>query len=54
MITKLFLKLNGYGLKVSKSQGIALMLSVTTNADSEEMMQKVAVFLEKNSVRSNK
>lgn len=29
VVTKLFLKLNGYSLKVSKSQGIALMLSVT-------------------------
>ena len=47
-------KLNGYSLKVSKSQGIALMLSVTTSADSEEIMQKVAIFLQKNSVRINK
>lgn len=54
MVTKLFLKLNGYSLKVSKSQGIALMLSVTTSADSEEIMQKVAIFLQKNSVRINK
>ena len=54
VVTKLFLKLNGYSLKVSKSQGIALMLSVTTSADSEEMMQKVAIFLQKNSVRINR
>ena len=54
VVTKLFLKLNGYSLKVSKSQGIALMLSVTTSADSEEIMQKVAIFLQKNSVRINK
>lgn len=54
VVTKLFLKLNGYSLKVSKSQGIALMLSVTISADSEEIMQKVAIFLQKNSVRINK
>ena len=54
VVTKLFLKLNGYSLKVSKSQGIALMLSVTTSTDSSEIMQKVATFLQQNSVRSNK
>lgn len=54
VVTKLFLKLNGYSLKISKSQGIALMLSVTTSADSEEIMQKVAIFLQKNSVRINR
>lgn len=54
VVTKLFLKLNGYSLKVSKSQGIALMLSVTTSTDSSEIMQKVATFLRQNSVRSNK
>ena len=54
VVTKLFLKLNGYSLKVSKSQGIALMLSVTTSTDSSEIMQRVATFLQQNSVRSNK
>lgn len=54
VVTKLFLKLNGYSLKVSKSQGIALMLSVTTSTDSSEIMQKVATFLQQNSVRSNR
>ena len=54
VVTKLFLKLNGYSLKVSKFQGIALMLSVTTSTDSSEIMQKVATFLQQNSVRSNK
>ena len=54
VVTKLFLKLNGYSLKVSKSQGIALMLSVTTSTDSSEIMQKVATFLQQNSVRINK
>ena len=30
------------------------MLSVTTSTDSSEIMQKVATFLQQNSVRSNK
>lgn len=48
---KLFLRLNGYHLKVTKKQGIALMLNVTTNDDTQDEMKKVAAFLEKHSVK---
>ena len=43
--------LNGYHLKVTKKQGIALMLNVTTNDDTQDEMKKVAAFLEKHSVK---
>ena len=47
--TKLFLKKNGYQLSLNKSEGIALMLGVTTAADSEDEMIQVAAILKKNS-----
>lgn len=47
--TKLFLKKNGYYLSLNKSEGIALMLSVTTATDSEDEMIKVSNVLKKNS-----
>lgn len=47
--TKLFLKKNGYHLSLNKSEGIALILKVTTAADSEDEMIKVATILKKNS-----
>nr|WP_298493440.1 hypothetical protein [Lactobacillus sp.] len=47
--TKLFLKKNGYNLSLNKSEGIALMLGVTTAADSEDEMIKVVTILKKNS-----
>lgn len=49
--TKLFLKMNGYHLHVTKSQGIALLLTVATSEDSSEVMQKVAAFLKQNSIK---
>ena len=52
--TKLFLKLNGYHLRVTKEQGIALLLGVTTSNDSQVEMEKVAAFLRGHSEKENK
>ncbi|EEJ71052.1 type II toxin-antitoxin system death-on-curing family toxin [Lactobacillus ultunensis] len=45
--TKLFLKKNGYHLKMTKQEGIVLMLDVTTKDDTEKEMIKVAEVLKK-------
>ena len=47
--TKLFLMKNDYNLKVTKEEGIALMLGITTQDDTEEIMLKVAEFLKEHS-----
>jgi len=49
--TKLFLMKNDYRLKVTKDEGIALMLGITTQDDTEEIMLKVAKFLKEHSSR---
>lgn len=49
--TKLFLLKNGYHLKVTKNEGVALMLGVTTHDDSEKIMIEVAEFLKKHSTK---
>ena len=49
--TKLFLMKNNYHLKVTKDKGIALMLGITTQDDTEEIMLKVAKFLKEHSSR---
>ena len=49
--TKLFLMKNDYHLKVTKDEGIALMLGITTQDDTEEIMLKVAKFLKEHSSR---
>lgn len=49
--TKLLLKKNGYNLSLNKSEGIALILGVTTAADSEDEMIKVATILKKYSFK---
>ena len=48
---KLFLMKNDYHLKVTKDEGIALMLGITTQDDTEEIMLKVAKFLKEHSSR---
>nr|WP_241557802.1 hypothetical protein [Lactobacillus johnsonii] len=45
----MFLKKNGYNLSLNKSEGIALILGVTTAADSEDEMIKVATILKRHS-----
>lgn len=47
--TKLFLLKNGYHLQISKNEGVALMLGVTTHEDSEKIMIEVAEFLKQHS-----
>lgn len=42
---KLFLMKNGYHLRVSPQEGVALMLGVTTREDTEQTMADVAWFL---------
>ena len=42
---------NDYHLKVTKEEGIALMLGITTQDDTEEIMLKVAQFLKEHSSR---
>ena len=49
--TKLFLMKNDYHLKVTKDEGVALMLGITTQDDTEEIMLKVAKFLKEHSSR---
>lgn len=49
--TKLFLMKNDYHFKVTKDEGIALMLGITTQDDTEEIMLKVAKFLKEHSSR---
>lgn len=49
--TKLFLRLNGYHLNVTKQQGIKLLLNVTTSDDTQNEMEKVATFLENRSIK---
>ena len=46
--TKIFLRKNNFKLYLSKEAGIALMLEVTTNDDSQKEMEKVASILENN------
>lgn len=46
---KLFLMKNGYHLSVTKQEGIALMLGITTQSDTEKVMLKVAKFLKDHS-----
>lgn len=46
---KLFLMKNGYHLRLTVKQGIALMLSATINDDSQEEMLKIAKILENHS-----
>lgn len=50
---KLFLMKNNYHLKVTKDEGIALILGITTQDDTEEIMLKVAKFLKEHSSRIN-
>lgn len=45
----LFLMKNGYHLKVTKDEGIALMMGVTNSTDSEKIMLQVANFLKEHS-----
>lgn len=47
--TKLFLMKNDYHLMVTKNEGIALMLGITTQDDTEKVMLKVAEFLKEHS-----
>lgn len=47
--TKLFLMKNGYHLTVTKDEGIALMLGVTNNENSEKIMLQVVEFLKNHS-----
>lgn len=49
----LFLKINGYALKLTTYEGEALIMQVTLAEDSEEEMQRVATVLEKNSKRTS-
>ncbi|MBD5431937.1 MAG: type II toxin-antitoxin system death-on-curing family toxin [Lactobacillus sp.] len=46
--TKIFLRKNNFKLYLSKEAGIALMLEVTTNDDSQKEMEKVASILKNN------
>lgn len=46
---KVFLKKNGYHLQLTKEKGIALVLSVTINSDTQEEMEYVAKILKENS-----
>lgn len=47
--TKLFLMKNGYHFVVTKEEGIALMLGITTQNDTDKVMLKVANFLQAHS-----
>lgn len=47
--TKLFLMKNDYHFKVTKEEGIVLILGITTQDDTEEIMLKVAEFLREHS-----
>lgn len=46
---KLFLMMNNYHLSVTKEEGVALMLGITTQEDTEDVMLKVAKFLKEHS-----
>lgn len=49
--TKLFLMKNNYHLSVTQKEGVALMLGITTQDDTEEVMLSVAKFLKENSAK---
>lgn len=41
--------MNNYHLSVTKEEGVALMLGITTQEDTEDVMLKVAKFLKEHS-----
>lgn len=49
--TKVFLLKNNYHLRITKDEGIGLMIGVTTSEDTEDIMLKIARFLEKHSYK---